>query len=116
MEEIFDRYWGTLKKFSVFKGRASRREYFTFIIINLGIQVFLTLFVRYAEIDFIPGFHLIDNIFEWVMYIPTITVGIRRLHDSGHSGWFLLVPIYNIYLMFVAGDSGINEFGDEPED
>lgn len=43
--------------------------------------------------------------------------GIKRSHDLGHSGWWILVPIYNpLALLFLSGDEGINEYGTDPKE
>jgi uncharacterized membrane protein YhaH (DUF805 family) len=50
-----------------------------------------------------------------LMIIPSIAVGVRRMHDVGKSGWFLLVPIYNIILTFQEGERNENEYGPDPK-
>jgi len=47
--------------------------------------------------------------------LPSIAVGVRRMHDVGKSGWFLLIPIYNFILAVTPGDVGNNEFGPDPK-
>jgi uncharacterized membrane protein YhaH (DUF805 family) len=42
---------------------------------------------------------LVGNVLSIFFLIPSITAGVRRLHDVGKSGWFYLVPIYNIILL-----------------
>jgi uncharacterized membrane protein YhaH (DUF805 family) len=39
---------------------------------------------------------------------------VRRAHDCGRSGWFLLIPFYNVWLFFESGEQGANRFGDDP--
>tara|TARA_B110000459_G_scaffold179685_1_gene205868 strand:- start:986 stop:1153 length:168 start_codon:yes stop_codon:yes gene_type:complete len=48
--------------------------------------------------------------------IPGIAVAVRRMHDVGKSGWFILIPIYNIILAFTDGDSGDNKYGPNPKE
>ena len=47
--------------------------------------------------------------------LPSIAVGIRRMHDVGKSGWFILIPIYNIILAATEGQAGGNEYGEDPK-
>jgi len=47
--------------------------------------------------------------------LPGIGVAIRRMHDVGKSGWFMLIPIYNLILAFTEGDKGPNEYGEDPK-
>ena len=44
-----------------------------------------------------------------------IPVGVRRMHDVGKSGWFILVPIYNLILACTDGENGDNEYGADPK-
>lgn len=87
-------------KYATFEGRAKRSEYWWF---------WLTSFVL-AYVPFV-GF-----IYSLAALIPTIAVGVRRLHDTGHCGWWLLCPIYNLVLLATEGNSGSNEYGNEPID
>ena len=47
---------------------------------------------------------------------PSIAVQIRRMHDSGRSGWFILIPYYSFYLLCVDSQDGANEYGLNPKD
>jgi uncharacterized membrane protein YhaH (DUF805 family) len=49
------------------------------------------------------------------IFIPSIAVGVRRMHDVGKSGWFLLIPIYNLILACTDGVQGDNEYGADPK-
>lgn len=87
-------------KYATFEGRASRSEYWWF---------WLCLFI----LSFVPG---LDVVVAIVTFIPCIAVGVRRLHDTNHSGWWLLCPIYNIVLLATKGDDTFNEYGAVPLD
>ena len=90
---------GTFNKYAVFKGRARRQEFWIFFFCTwiLGL---------------IP---VIGTIISLITFIPSIAVGVRRLHDTNHSGLWLLFLIYiplpivvMIYIFaFVAGGTGI---------
>ena len=54
-------------------------------------------------------------IYDLFIIVPSITVGIRRMHDTDHSGWFLLIPIYNFILTVQEGHSADNRFGSDPK-
>ncbi|TWD52322.1 uncharacterized membrane protein YhaH (DUF805 family) [Pseudomonas sp. SJZ131] len=103
-------YIEVLKKYAVFTGRASRREYWMFFLINLGIA-FALGFIE----AFLGGKGILSNIYSLVMFLPSIAVGIRRMHDTDRSGWWILLPIVNI--VFLAQDSqpGVNRFGPNPK-
>ena len=60
-----------------------------------------------------PG--IIALIYNLAVLVPVICVGVRRMHDTDHSGWFLLIPIYNLILAVREGQRGDNRFGSDPK-
>ena len=56
---------------------------------------------------------ILSNIYSLAVLIPSIAVGVRRMHDLGKSGWFLLIPIYNLILACTPGVTGDNEYGND---
>jgi len=91
-----------------FKGRASREEYWMFVLFN---------FIFLIALSFIEGFlfglysSILSNIYYLAVLVPTIAVAVRRMHDTGKSGWFILIPIYNLILTVTSGESGENQYG-----
>jgi len=55
-------------------------------------------------------------IFYFATIIPSLAAIIRRMHDVGESGWFCLIPIYNIILCFTDSQSGPNKYGPNPKE
>ncbi|RON51428.1 DUF805 domain-containing protein [Pseudomonas frederiksbergensis] len=103
-------YVEVLKKYAVFTGRASRREYWMFILINLGVAIVL------GVIDAVLGAKgILSNLYSLAVLLPSIAAAIRRMHDTDRSGWWILLPIVNI--VFLAQDStpGVNRFGPNPK-
>jgi uncharacterized membrane protein YhaH (DUF805 family) len=103
---VFDRY-------ALFEGRAGRAEYWWFVLANLLISLALQLLAQVLDVLFILGF-----LYSLAVLIPSIAVGIRRLHDTGRSGWWLLIsliPIIGVIVLIVFlatdGDQGPNEYG-----
>ena len=98
------------KQFSDFKGRARRKEYWMFILFN-------TIFsIVFSFVDtLLIGSEITSNLYSLVVLVPSIAVGIRRMHDVGKSGWFILIPIYNLILAIREGDKGENEYGQDPK-
>ena len=92
-----------------FSGRARRKEYWMFILFNWIISVGLG-FVGAAT-----GFLLLGTLYSLAVLIPSIAVAIRRIHDSGKSGWFILLPIYNLILMFMDSEPNDNAYGPCPK-
>jgi len=75
-------------RYADFSGVSSRSEYWYFILST-------TLAAIIAQIAF--G-NLGGNLVSLITLIPTIAVAVRRMHDVGKSGWFILIPIYNLVL------------------
>jgi len=65
--------------------------------------------------DEASGYGLIGGLYSLAVIIPSIAVGVRRMHDVGKSGWYLLIPLYNLILACTDGDSGDNEYGSNPK-
>lgn len=103
-------YLKVLQNYVNFKGRARRSEFWYFTLINVIIAFVL---------GFISGLlfesALIGNIYSLAVLLPSIAVAIRRMHDIGKSGWFILIPIYNIVLAATEGDKGDNVYGPDPK-
>ena len=97
-------------KYAEFNGRARRKEYWMFTLFYLIFYYGLIALTLVA--DFLSIFALI---FSLALLIPSIAVGIRRMHDVDKSGWFLLIPIYNLVLACTEGTKGPNQYGADPK-
>ena len=109
-------YVEVLKKYAVFHGRARRKEYWMFFVFNLLIALGLG-FVD-ALVGSAGG---IVILYSLAILIPGTAVSVRRLHDTGHTGWWFLigfVPILGtlVFLLFMIQDStpGPNQYGENP--
>ncbi len=99
-------YFGPLKKNATFSGRASRKEYWLFFLSNTVIQVALTFLIG-------P----LVSVYTLLIFLPGLAVAVRRLHDTNHKGWWLLLPpIFIITLVFLCrkGTDGDNDYGPDP--
>ncbi|PGL72686.1 DUF805 domain-containing protein [Bacillus sp. AFS055030] len=110
-------YLKVLKNYAVFSGRARRTEYWMFFLFNAIITIILAILQSIAGID-----ELLTGIYGLLTLLPSLAVGARRLHDSGRSGWWLLIGIIPligtiILLVFFCLDSdeGDNRFGANPK-
>ncbi len=99
-------YVEALKKYAVFTGRATRREYWMFFLINMGIAIVMSVFDAMLKTG-----GALQSLYNLAMLLPSLAVGVRRMHDTDRSGWWILLPIVNI--VFLAQDSqpGPNRFG-----
>ncbi len=102
------------KKYATFKGRSTRSEYWSFVLINMAI-VFIVVFIdAMLGISWDPANSVFVILFQFAMIIPNLAVGVRRMHDSDHSGWFIILPIVNLIFAIMDGTSGPNRFGMDP--
>jgi uncharacterized membrane protein YhaH (DUF805 family) len=102
-------YLKVLQNYVNFEGRARRSEYWYFFLFNVIISVVLTLIGNAVH------FAWLANIYSLAVLLPSIAVAIRRMHDVGKSGWFCLIPIYNLVLACTPGTVGDNEYGPDPK-
>ncbi|UYZ64188.1 DUF805 domain-containing protein [Hymenobacter weizhouensis] len=97
-------------KYATFSGRARRAEYWYFTLFHVIISFVL---------GFIDGIlfqrQVISALYGLAVIIPGIAVAVRRMHDVGKSGWFILIPFYNLILACTEGDKGANEYGPDPK-
>ena len=106
-----DYFTGALKKYADFTGRARRKEYWMFVLIYMIINIILAVL----------GMDVIGGIVGLALLVPSISIGTRRLHDTGRSGWWQLiyfVPLIGLIVMiiFLTQDShNANEYGVNPK-
>lgn len=104
-----------LSQYATFSGRARRSEYWFW-----ALAVFIASFIG-GIIDAIIGAQIVGIVLALATLVPSLAVGVRRLHDTGRSGWFLLVsfiPIVGLILLivwFVQDSHPDNEYGSNPK-
>jgi uncharacterized membrane protein YhaH (DUF805 family) len=105
-----------LQRFAQFVGRAGRAEYWWFVLANFIVVVILSALSRVSVI-----FAVLYAVYGIALIVPSIAVGIRRLHDVGKSGWWLLISLvplvgFIILIVFLAtqGNPGPNQYGPPP--
>lgn len=116
-------YFTVLKKYLVFSGRARRKEFWYFQLISLFFILLLT-FIESAITAkvFDPESAMAVKVYCVGMFLPAIGVTVRRLHDTGRSGWWSLIgiiPIVGLLVLaiFLLLDSqaGKNSYGPNPK-
>jgi len=110
-------YLEAFRNYANFSGRARRKALWMFLLLHM--IVYAVLFAIDIGIGTIGVF---SGIYSLAALVPIIAVQVRRLHDVGRSGWWLLislVPIVGlIILVFFIQDSapGENQYGANPKD
>ena len=88
------------QKYATFNGRASRSEYWWFWLVCM-----VAGYIPYVGI-----------VISLATLLPVIAAGVRRLHDTGHCGWWIIVPIVNLVFLATKGQEFVNEYGEVPVD
>ncbi|MFJ9339671.1 DUF805 domain-containing protein [Streptomyces sp. NPDC101733] len=110
-------YTDVIKRYADFDGRARRQEYWMFVLWNIPIVIVLTV------IDFALGsYPVITWIYTLAVLLPSLGLTVRRLHDTGRSGWWYLISfipfigaIWLIVLAATEGNRGQNAYGSDPK-
>jgi len=89
-----------------FKGRSNLKEFWCFILINFVISLFLVLTKKFHGID------EIDTYYRYIYIIPLISLGFRRIQDTGKNGFLFLIPIVNFILSVFPSEEGKNKYGE----
>lgn len=108
-------YWDVLKNHYVdFKGRASRKDFWMFVLFN-----FISFFILSLILGLLGRFgSILYSLCSLAVMLPSICMSIRRLHDTSRSGWWLLIffvpligPLVLIVFLLLPSTEGVNRFG-----
>jgi uncharacterized membrane protein YhaH (DUF805 family) len=106
-----------LQKYAEFSGRSRRKEYWMYVLFSTLIGIGLAILSHFS---FAAG--VIYVLFLLGTFIPGFAVFVRRLHDTGRSGWMMLIgliPLIGaiVILVFLCQDSapGDNQYGPNPK-
>jgi len=110
-----------LEKYVTFSGRARRSEFWWFALFNLIGNAVFGIIDGSMGSGMGQGGGLIGGLFSLAIFLPSISVSVRRLHDIGKSGWWLLIALVPVigwlvllYWYVQQGMAETNEFGDNP--
>jgi uncharacterized membrane protein YhaH (DUF805 family) len=123
------RYWVSwyleaLKKYAVFGGRSRRKEYWYFVLFNIIVGVVLAgIDVLLGTFSSAQNIGLLSGIYSLAVFIPSLAVTVRRLHDIDRTGWWILinlVPLIGTIVLLVFavtdGTPGSNRYGPNPKE
>lgn len=111
-------YLGALKKYAVFSGRARRKEYWMFFLFNIIVSFFVGLVAGFVGALMGQGPALANAanvLYGLAIVLPALAVAVRRMHDLGRSGWWVIVPVANLIFLCTAGQAGDNQYGPDPK-
>jgi uncharacterized membrane protein YhaH (DUF805 family) len=117
-------YVKVLKDYAEFNGRARRREYWSFYLVNLLIALVLAIVDLGTGFFYEPtGQGLFSTLYFLGVVMPATAVSVRRLHDTGRTGWWLLlfiIPLLGalaiVVFMLLNSDPGDNVYGPNPKE
>ncbi len=114
MMNFTDSIKNVLSNYAGFEGRASRSEYWWFFlataIVSFPVGMIDGILFGWEYTD--PTW--LSWLFNLALLLPSLAVGVRRIHDHGKSGWWILMPFYNLYLFIVEGEEMPNAYGPVP--
>lgn len=110
-------YLKVLKNYVGFQGRARRKEYWMFFLFNLIVSIVLAIVESLVGLE-----QMLTGLYSLAVLLPSLAVTVRRLHDTGRSGWWFLISLIPIIgaivlLVFTVQDSqeGENQYGPNPK-
>ncbi|WP_028927203.1 DUF805 domain-containing protein [Pseudonocardia acaciae] len=115
-------YVKVLRQYADFNGRARRTELWMFALFNVIAMLVLGIIDAVAGLKIDPGFGVLGSIYSLAVLVPGLAVSVRRLHDTGRSGWWILlglVPIVGGIVLLVwyctPGKPENNRWGANPK-
>lgn len=117
-----DWYFKVLRNYVGFSGRARRKEFWMFILVNLVLTGVLSILDKMLGLRIAKDEGLLTTIYGVLIFLPYWAVQFRRLHDTDRSAWWLLLLLIPIvgWLIILAfncqsGTPGKNRFGSDPK-
>jgi uncharacterized membrane protein YhaH (DUF805 family) len=109
-----DWYWRGVTTCHDFNSRNSRREYWMFFLSTIFVSAMLAISVEVLRKTVELDLHVLTIVYSFAMVIPCLAATVRRIHDTGHSGWWVLIPVYNLLLLCWKSEEGGNRYGASP--
>ena len=113
-----------LQHYADFTGRARRSEYWYFVLFNFIVSILIGLSLGViAGLLNVPALVYLAYLWSLAVFIPSLAVSVRRLHDIGRSGWWVLLsllPLVGAIILIIwhCTDSqpGANQYGPNPKE
>ena len=105
------------KNYINFNGRSRRSELWWFFLFNIIIGIIISILAKLIT----PYLIYLSYIYCLIAFLPGLGLGIRRLHDIGKSGWYILIgfiPLVGIILLYfycLDSENQSNEYGESPK-
>jgi uncharacterized membrane protein YhaH (DUF805 family) len=116
-------YLDAWKNYVTFTGRSRRKAYWMFVLFNIIAAVLAGVIDNVLGLAGKDGYGPISGLYSLAVFIPGLALAIRRLHDTGRTGWWMLlglIPLFGwiILLIFFVTNSqpGSNQYGPNPKE
>ena len=116
-------YLDAWKNYVTFTGRSRRQAYWMFVLFNILAIILANLIDNVLGLVGDGGYGPVSTIYGLAVFLPGLALAIRRLHDTGRSGWWMLIsflPIIGliVLIVFFVQDSqpGSNQYGPNPKE
>lgn len=116
-------YVKVLKNYAGFSGRARRQEYWMFTLFNIIFAIVAMVLDNVLGFAGAAGYGPLYGLYALATLLPGLAAAVRRLHDVGKSGWFILIAlipligsIWLLVLLCTDSKPGPNEYGPNPKE
>ena len=92
-------YIDAFRNYVNFKGRATRTQFWMFVLFNFIAGVVLSIIAR-----IVPALVFLGPVYNLAVLLPSLALGARRLHDTDRSGWWQLlglIPIVGVIIVLI---------------
>lgn len=117
MDQFITAYKNAFSRYVDFSGRTSVGGFWRFVAVNFVVALVLALLTNISSI-----FIALYVLYVVAVVLPGIAIAVRRLHDTGKSGWYILlglIPLVGAIILivfYVQPSDGPNEYGAAAED
>jgi uncharacterized membrane protein YhaH (DUF805 family) len=115
-------YLDAWKNYFTFTGRSRRKAYWMFVLFNIIALVLVNFIDNALGLAGQGGYGPLSTIYGLAVFIPGLALAVRRLHDTGRSGWWMLIALLPVIggivlIVFFVLDSqpGTNQYGPNPK-
>ncbi len=117
-------YLKVINNYRDFGARSRRKEYWMFVLFNIMFSTGAILLDNFFDVTWSDrAYGPLYSLYGLIIILPNLAVLVRRLHDVGKSGWFLLVvliPVIGFFwllvLLLTDSNQGENEYGVNPKE
>lgn len=109
---MLNSYTTAMRNYATFSGRAARSEYWQFVLVLAGMYIIATILDAAVSTPVSQSVFFV-RIVHLAHLVPNLAITTRRLHDTGHSGWWIFVLPVAIFFLCQTGTPGDNSY-DQP--